>query len=77
MNYNEKRTLLGELFGLDGKNIAVSFNRLSISASVLSDRESSYKGLPARYTDYELKKLYTKSEIADFIPLRKQRVSIN
>ena len=43
----ERAKLLRELFGTEGRNIGVSYLRLSIGASDLDDRVFSYDDLPA------------------------------
>lgn len=74
----EKRTaLLEELFGTAGENIGISYLRISIGASDLSDRVFSYNDLPEGQTDVELEKFSIESERKDFIPVLKAILKIN
>jgi len=77
MDPAERMKLLNELFGNDGNSIGISYLRISIGASDLSDRVFSYNDLPAGETDPELKKFSLEPETKDLIPVLKQILEIN
>ena len=46
MDADKRKPLLKELFAFDGKNIGISYLRVSIGASDLSDHVFTYNDLP-------------------------------
>jgi glucosylceramidase len=72
-----RKKLLEELFGRGDSSISVSYLRVSIGASDLSDRVFSYDDLPAGETDPEMKKFSIDPEKKDLIPVLKEIISIN
>ncbi len=72
-----RKKLLEELFGKGDSSISVSYLRISIGASDLSDRVFSYDDLPSGETDPEMKKFSIDPEKKDLIPVLKEIISIN
>jgi len=72
-----RKKLLEELFGKGDSSISVSYLRVSIGSSDLSDRVFSYDDLPAGETDREMKKFSIDPERKDLIPVLKEIISIN
>lgn len=77
MDKEPKRQLLNELFADTAISIRVSYLRISIGASDLSDRVFSYNDLPAGETDPEMKRFSLEPEKKDLIPVLKQILEIN
>ena len=77
MNKDNRAQILRELFAHDGKNIGISYLRISIGASDLSDRVFSYNDLPEGQTDVEMTKFSLEPEKADLIPVLKEILAIN
>lgn len=77
MDKTSRAALLKELFATDGNNIGVSYLRLSIGASDLSDKVFTYNDLPSGETDPELKKFSIDYERTDLIPVLKEILAIN
>lgn len=77
MKAADRSALLQELFGTDGTNIGVSYLRLSIGASDLSDRVFTYNDLPTGETDPTLAKFSLEPDRTDLIPVLKQILAIN
>lgn len=77
MDSDKRAALLKELFATDGINIGVSYLRISIGASDLSDRVFTYNDLPAGETDMELKQFSLDPERTDLIPVLKEILAIN
>ena len=77
MHAEAKKRLLNELFGEGENSIGVSYLRISIGASDLSDRVFTYDDLPDGETDPEMKKFSLKPEMKDLIPVLKQILEIN
>ena len=77
MKAADRAALLQELFGTDGNNIGVSYLRLSIGASDLSDRVFTYNDLPSGETDLTMAKFSLEPDRADLIPVLKQILGIN
>lgn len=73
----ERTALLQELFGTEGNQIGISYLRLSIGASNLSDRVFTYNDLPAGQTDPDLTKFSLEPERADLLPVLKEILTIN
>lgn len=77
MDAAERAALLRELFATDGKNIGVSYLRVSIGASDLDDRVFSYDDLPAGQTDPEMRNFSLDPDRAYLIPVLKEILAIN
>jgi len=77
MEPSKRLSLLQELFGSGGSNLGVSYLRVSIGASDLSDRVFSYDDLPSGETDVKMEKFSLAPEKADLIPILKEILSIN
>ena len=77
MGMVEKDALLKELFASDGKNIGMSYLRISIGASDLSDRVFTYDDLPYGQTDTAMTQFSLEPEQKDLIPILKQILAIN
>jgi glucosylceramidase len=73
----ERQDLLNELFGTGPGQIGVSYLRISIGASDLSDHVFSYNDLPAGETDPGMVHFSIDPERKDVIPLLKQILAIN
>lgn len=69
--------LLKELFLWDSTNIGVSYLRISIGASDLSDSTFSYDDMPAGGTDVNLTHFTIDKEKQDLIPILKKIVALN
>jgi glucosylceramidase len=77
MTKSKRTELLKELFATDGKNIGISYLRISIGASDLSDRTFSYDDLPAGESDWNMERFSIDPEKADLIPVLKEILAIN
>lgn len=77
MSPGDRTALLRELFGTEGSNIGISYLRLSIGASDLSDRVFSYNDLPAGGTDPEMARFSLDPDREDLIPVLKEILAIN
>jgi glucosylceramidase len=77
MDHTNRAQILKELFACDDKNIGLSYLRISIGASDLSDHEFSYDDLPAGQTDVEMTKFSIEPERSDLIPVLKEILAIN
>jgi len=77
MHAANRVALLQELFGIDGKNIGISYLRISIGSSDLNDHVYSYDDLAAGETDPELKKFSLAGDRAELIPVLKEILAIN
>jgi glucosylceramidase len=73
----DRTNLLNELFSTDGKNIGISYIRISIGASDLSDRVFSYDDVPSGQTDPEMNNFSIDPEKTDLIPVLKEILAIN
>lgn len=69
--------LLKELFLTDGTQIGVSYLRVSIGASDLSDTTFTYDEMPAGQTDEQLQHFSIAREYKDLIPVLKKIVALN
>ena len=75
---NQKTTLLQELFGHSAANaIGISYLRMSIGASDLSDSVYSYNDMPTGQTDENLLHFSLKPDQSNMIPLLKEIIGIN
>ena len=72
-----KDALLKELFLSDSNHIGISYLRISIGASDLSDMPFTYNDLPAGQTDVQLSNFNIERERRDLIPLLKQIIALN
>ncbi|MBA7479108.1 hypothetical protein ES707_14539 [subsurface metagenome] len=73
----EKDKLLTELFSVDGNNIGISYLRLSIGASDLSDSVFSYNDLNRGETDLHMEQFSIAPERKHLIPVLRQILTIN
>jgi glucosylceramidase len=69
MSPRSRAAILKELFAGDGKNIGISYLRVSIGASDMNDRVFSYDDLPAGETDLSLAHFTLTHDEADVIPV--------
>ncbi len=72
-----KTTLLQELFSTQNNGIGVSYLRVSIGASDLSDAVFSYDDLPAGQTDVNLTQFSLAADTLHLVPLLQQILQIN
>jgi len=72
-----KQALLRELFLADDNGVGVSFLRLSIGASDLSERSFSYDDMPEGEDDFELAHFDLNAGDPDVIPLLQEILAIN
>jgi len=77
MTPESRASLLRELFATDGNNIGISYLRISIGASDLSDRVFSYDDMPSGQTDIALDHFSIDVEKTDLIPVLKEILDIN
>jgi len=77
MSETEQDALLQELFANDGGKIGVSYLRVSIGASDLSDHVFSYDDVPSGQTDTALIHFSLDPDRADVIPILKKILMIN
>ncbi|MBN8673842.1 MAG: glucosylceramidase [Chitinophagales bacterium] len=77
MPAGSKAGLLNELFGTGNSSIGVSFLRISIGASDLSQFVFSYNDMPAGQTDPTLVNFSLSKDTVDLIPLLQQILAIN
>lgn len=77
MDKTTRAQILNELFATDSKNIGISYLRISIGASDLSDHLFTYDDMPAEQTDINLDKFSLETEKTDLIPVLKEILAIN
>ena len=77
MEAGNRSAILKELFATDGNNIGISYLRVSIGASDLSEKVFSYNDLPEGETDTEMARFTLDAEKADLIPVLKEILTIN
>src|SRR5580698_2291198 len=77
MDAAKRAALLKELFAVDGKNIGISYLRISIGSSDLNDHVFSYDDLPAGETDPTLAKFSLAPDRTELIPILKEILTIN
>ncbi len=77
MSSTARKALLQELFGVNGKQIGISYLRLSIGASDLSDHVFTYNDLPAGQTDASMQYFDLSEEKKDLIPVLKEILAVN
>lgn len=73
----DRTALLQELFSPDGNGIGISYLRISIGASDLSDHVFTYNDLTTGQTDLAMTKFSLEADKADLIPMLKQILAIN
>jgi glucosylceramidase len=72
-----RSAILKELFAIDENNIGISYLRISIGASDLSDSVFSYDDLPDGQTDPGMTRFSLEAEKVDLIPVIKEILAIN
>lgn len=77
MSSADQDAILQELFATDGSKIGISYLRVSIGASDLSDHVFSYNDLPAGQTDTALINFNLDPDRDDVIPILKKILLIN
>jgi glucosylceramidase len=77
MSQAKRSALLTELFATDNFNIGISYLRISIGASDLSDHEFSYDDIPFGQTDNDMANFSLETEKTDLIPVLKEILAIN
>ena len=77
MSATERSKLIHELFETDGKNVGISYIRLSIAASDLNSFVYSYNDLAEGETDLPLAKFGLSQDLNDVIPVMKEILAIN
>lgn len=77
MDTAKRAALLKELFAVDGKNIGISYLRISIGSSDLNNHVFSYDDLPAGKTDPTLAKFSLAPDRTELIPVLKEILAIN
>jgi glucosylceramidase len=77
MSQADRSRLLNELFRTDGSNLGLSYLRVSIGASDLSDRVFSYNDLAAGETDPGMEQFSIDMEKEDLIPVLREILAIN
>jgi glucosylceramidase len=77
MDAEKRSALLHELFAIDGKNIGVSYLRVTIGSSDMNDHVFSYDDLPKGETDPTLAKFSLAPDQADVIPVLKEILAID
>ncbi|WP_326499900.1 glycoside hydrolase family 30 beta sandwich domain-containing protein [Methylomicrobium sp. Wu6] len=73
----DRSALLRELFLPDGNGIGISFLRLSIGASDLSERSFSYDDRPDGHADFELVHFDIEAGDIEVIPLLREILAVN
>lgn len=73
----QRLALLQEFFGNAGASIGVSYLRISIGASDLSQEVFSYNDLPSGQTDINLTNFSLSKDTVDLIPVLKEILQIN
>jgi len=77
MSPGSRKKILNELFATDAKNIGISYLRISLGASDLSEKPFTYNDLPAGETDFDLKKFSLDENRKDLIPVLHEILKIN
>ena len=77
MTPSARATLLQELFSPQGNGIGISYLRVSIGASDLSDRVFTYSDLAPGETDPLMEKFSLEAEKVDLIPVLKEILAID
>jgi glucosylceramidase len=76
MNAAMRAALIRELFAADGKNIGISYLRVSIGASDLNDHVFTYDDMLAGQTDPDMAKFSLDQDRADVIPVLKEILKV-
>lgn len=76
MSADARSKLIKELFANDGKNIGVSYIRLSMGASDLNEKIFSYNDLPSGQTDTAMEKFDLGLDRQDVVPVMKEILQI-
>jgi glucosylceramidase len=74
---DKRAVLLNELFAADSNFIGISYLRISIGASDMSESPYTYDDIASGQTDIPLAKFSLSSEMTSLIPLLKEIVAIN
>ena len=77
MDAETRSAILKELFATNDNNIGISYLRISIGASDLSEKVFSYNDLPDGETDPQMSKFSIDIEKTDLIPILKEILAIN
>jgi len=77
MSSPARNALLNELFGTGENDIGISYLRISIGASDLSDRVFSYDDLPDGETDPYMQKFSLGPDTVDLVPVLKEILRID
>jgi len=77
MNAGSRSSLLQELFGTGSSSIGVSYLRVSIGASDLSENTFSYDDMPAGQTDPTLAQFTLGPDLVDLVPVLQEILAIN
>jgi len=77
MSDGARKELLNELFDSTGNNIRISYLRISLGASDLSEHEFTYDDMPAGKTDTGLTGFSIEAEKKDLIPVLREILAIN
>lgn len=77
MDATDKANLINELFSTDGNSIGISYLRVSIGASDLSQSVYTYDDMPVGQTDVPLANFSIAENQKDLIPVLKQILQIN
>lgn len=77
MTVQARRALLQELFSTRGNSIGISYLRVSLGASDLSEKPFTYDDLPAGATDFNLEKFSLDQNREELIPVLKEILTIN
>jgi len=73
----QRKALLQELFGKAANSISISYLRISVGASDLSESVFSYNDLPAGKTDTLMQQFNLSQDTLHLIPLLKEIITIN
>lgn len=74
---SDKNNLLKELFSTENNSIGISYLRVSIGASDLSEKVYTFDDMPAGQTDITLSKFSIAEDTVDLIPILKRILQIN
>ena len=77
MSAARRAAILRELFATGGRDIGVSYLRLSIGASDLNERVFTYDDMPSGETDPRMSRFDLGPDRADVIPVMKEILKIN
>jgi glucosylceramidase len=77
MSASARAALLKELFSTDGSSIGISYLRISLGASDLSEKSYSFDDVPDGQTDFDLQKFSIDPNRQDLIPVLKEILKIN